>query len=132
MANRFGLLREDLNAPQYRTLIDSLSVAFGRASRPIIYVAGHDHSLQIIDESIEGTAVLNLVSGSGSKVAGTRPIDSARFAAGLPGYIRLDFRSGGRIQLSVFAECSEEAVEANFCRPGEPGRFQSVYRARVH
>ena len=131
LANRFRLSREDLNAPQYRTLIDSLSGAFGRASRPIIYAAGHDHSLQVIDGTIEGSSVLHLVSGSGSQVTGTRPIAGARFAAGLPGYIRLDFRSGGGIQLSVFAECSEEAVEANFCRPGEPGRFQSVYRARV-
>ena len=131
LANRVGLLREDLNAPQYRALIDSLSAAFGRASRPIIYVAGHDHSLQVIDESVEGSSVLHLVSGSGSKVTGARPIDGSRFAAGLPGYIRLDFRSGGRIQLSVFTECSAEAVEANFCRGVDAGRFQSVYRARI-
>ena len=131
LANRVGLLREDLNAPQYRALIDSLSAAFGRASRPIIYVAGHDHSLQIIDESVEGASVLHLVSGSGSKVTGARSIDGSRFAAGLPGYIRLDFRSGGRIQFSVFTECSAEAVEANFCRGVEAGRFQSVYRARI-
>ena len=131
LANRVGLLREDLNAPQYRALIDSLSAAFGRASRPIIYVAGHDHSLQVIDESVEGAPVLHLVSGSGSKVTGARPIDGSRFAAGLPGYIRLDFRSGGRIQLSVFTECSAEAVEANFCRGVDAGRFQSVYRARI-
>ena len=131
LANRIGLLGEDLNTPQYRALIDSLSGAFGRASRPVIYVAGHDHSLQVIDESVEGSSVLHLVSGSGSKVTGTRPIDGSRFAAGLPGYIRLDFRSGARIQLSVLAECSAKAVEANFCRGVEAGRFQSVYRARV-
>ena len=131
LANRVGLLREDLNAPQYRALIDSLSAAFGRASRPIIYVAGHDHSLQVIDESVEGASVLHLVSGSGSKVTGARSIDGSRFAAGLPGYIRLDFRSGGRIQLSVFTECSAKAVEANFCRGVDAGRFQSVYRARI-
>jgi len=40
LANRIGLLRGDLNTPQYRALIDSLSGAFGRASRPVIYVAG--------------------------------------------------------------------------------------------
>jgi hypothetical protein len=80
---------------------------------------------------VEGPSVLYLVSGSGSKVTGTRPIDGSRFAAGLPGYMRLDFRSGARIQLSVFAECSAKAVEANFCRGVEAGRFQSVYRAHV-
>ncbi len=131
LANRLGWLAEDLSSSRYRAFIDRLSGALGRASRPILYVAGHDHSLQVIAESIEGASVLHLVSGSGSKVTDARSIDGSRFAAGLPGYMRLDFSSGGRIQLSVVAECSVEAVEAKFCREGEPGRFQSVYRAPV-
>jgi len=104
---------------------------FGRASRPIIYVAGHDHTLQVMDVSVEGASVLHLVSGSGSHVSGAQPIAGSRFAAGLPGYMQLDFRSGGRIELSVVAECSVEAVEANFCRGQEVGDFRSVYRARI-
>ena len=131
LANRLGLLREDLNTPRYRTFIDSMIEVFGRASRPIIYVAGHDHSLQVIDKSVESASVLHLVSGSGSNVSGAQPIAGSRFAAGLPGYMRLDFRSGGRIQLSVVAECSLEAVEANLCRAREAGGFRSVYRARI-
>ena len=131
LGHRLGLMRDDLNSPQYRALIDGLSEAFSRASPPIIYVAGHDHSLQVIEKSVEGGSVFYLVSGSGSKVAGAGPIAGSRFAAGLPGYMRLDFRSGGRIQLSVVAECSVEAVDANFCRGGEVGRFRSVYRTRV-
>ena len=131
LANLLGLLRENLNTPQYRAFIDSMIEVFGRASRPIIYVAGHDHSLQVIDVSVEGASVLHLVSGSGSNVSGAQPIDGSRFAAGLPGYMRLDFRSGGRIQLSVVAECSVEAVGASFCRGQEVGGFQSVFRARV-
>ena len=131
VANRLGLLREDLNTPGYRAFIDALTEVFGRAARPIIYVAGHDHSLQVMDESVEGGSVLHIVSGSGSGFSPAQPIDGTRFAAGLPGYVRLDFRSGGRIQLSVVAECSVEAVEAEFCRPQEAGGFQSVYRARV-
>ena len=131
LANRVGLLREDLNASHYRVFIERLSGVFRRASRPIIYVAGHEHSLQVIEESLDGTSVLHLVSGSGSKVTGTRPIDGSRFSAGLPGYMRLDFRSNGRIQLDVLAECLVGAVEANLCRGVEAGRFQSVYRARV-
>jgi len=131
LANLLGLLRENLNTPQYRAFIDSMIEVFGRASRPIIYVAGHDHSLQVIEESLEGASVLHLVSGSGSNVSGVQPIAGSRFAAGLPGYMRLDFRSGGRIQLSVVAECSVEAVEARFCRGQEVDSFQSVFRARV-
>ena len=131
LANRAGLLREDLNTPRYRAFIESLSGVFGRTSRPIVYVAGHDHSLQVIDESGEGSSVLHLVSGSGSKVTGAGPIDGSRFAAGLLGYMRLDFRSGGRLQLSVVAECSVEAINANLCLEKEAGRFKSVYRARV-
>ena len=131
LANRTGLLREDLNTPLYQDLIERLSEVFGQASRPIVYVAGHDHSLQVVEEPVEGASVLYLISGSGSHVTDTQPIAGSRFAAALPGYMRLDFRSGGRIQLSVVAECSVEAVEANICQEEEVGRFRSVYRARV-
>jgi len=130
LANRIGLLREDLNTGPYRALIESLSEVFARTSRPVIYAAGHEHSLQVIDELDQAAAVLHLVSGSGSKVTGAKAIDGSRFTAGLPGYMRLDFRAGGRIQLGVIAECSEEAVVANICSVGG-GRFQSVYRTFV-
>ena len=131
LGHKLGLIGGDLNAPEYRTLIDSLSAVFGRASQPIIYAAGHDHSLQVIDESVVGASVLHLVSGSGSKVTAAEAVEGSRFVAGLPGYMRLDFRSGGRIQLSVVAECSIEAIDANLCPGGAPGRFQGVYRSRV-
>ncbi len=131
LAHRLGLLRDDLNTPEYRALIDDLSAVFGRASQPVIYAGGHDHSLQVMDESVAGASVLHLVSGAGSKVSDAQAVDGSRFAAGLAGYMRLDFRPGGRIQLSVVAECSIEAIEADLCPGGVAGRFQSVYRARV-
>jgi hypothetical protein len=126
----FGFLRGDINNPRYRALVDGLSGVFGRASGTVIYAAGHDHSLQVIENSAEGGAVLHLVSGSGSRVTGAGLIDGSRFSAGLPGYMRLDFQAGA-IQLDVFAECSPEAVEARLCRGVEAGVLQSVYRTRV-
>jgi hypothetical protein len=126
-----GFTAQDLDNPRYQTLIESFTGAFGRAARLIIYVAGHEHTLQVIEESRGGSNVLHLVSGSGSKVTGARPVDGSRFGAGLAGYMRLDFRSGGRIQLGVVAECTGEAFEANLCRRQEAGRFQTVYRLRV-
>ena len=131
LGNRMGVMGEDLNAPRYRALIEDLSNVFTRTRRSIIYAAGHDHSLQVIDESRDGSSVLHLVSGSGSKVTGARPIDGSRFTAGLPGYMRLDFPSEGGVHLDVIAECSEAAVQANLCLEGSAGRFRSVYRARV-
>ena len=128
---KLGLFGGDLNGREYRTLIDSLSAVFGRASQPIIYAAGHEHSLQVMDEAVAGASVLHLVSGSGSKVTAAEAVEGSRFVAGLPGYMRLDFRSGGRIELSVVAECSVEAVDANLCPGGVPGRLQGVYRLRV-
>jgi hypothetical protein len=123
-------MREDLNTPPYRALIADLSEVFARTSRSIIYATGHEHSLQVIDESHGDASVLHLVSGSGSKVTGARPIDGSRFTAGMPGYMRLDFRSGGRVQLDVIAQCSEER-QASIRQAGPTDGFQSVYRARV-
>jgi len=131
LASWAGFTAQNLDDPRYQTLIESFTGAFGRTARLIIYVAGHDHTLQVIEESMGSSDVLHLVSGSGSKVAGARPIDGSRFAAGLPGYMRLDFRSGGRIQLGVVAECTGEAFEANLCRRQDAGRFQTVYRLQV-
>ena len=131
LADRAGLLRDDLNTGDYQDFIERMFEVFGRSARPMIYVAGHEHSLQVIDESMEGASVLHLVSGSGSKVTGVGPIEGSRFAAALLGYMCLDFRSGGSIQLSVVAECSVEAVEAAICRQEDVGRFRSVYRAGV-
>jgi hypothetical protein len=45
--------------------------------------------------------------------------------------MRLDFGSGGGVRLSVIAECLEEAVDANLCSPGAPGRFENVYIMRI-
>ena len=108
LANRAGLLREDLNTPDYRDYIETMSDIFARAGRPVIFAAGHEHSLQVIDEPSAGASVLHLVSGSGSRVTAVRPIEGSRFAAALLGYMRLDFLSGGRVQLGVVAECSLE------------------------
>jgi hypothetical protein len=131
LANRAGLLREDLNTPHYQSFIAALSGVLGQASRTVVYAAGHEHGLQVIDGSMEGVPLLHLVSGSGSKVTAVRPVDGSRFAAALLGYMRLDFRSGGGIQLGVVAECSVDAVEASLCSDDEMGSFQSVYRAPV-
>ena len=131
LANRIGLLQGDLNAGSYRVLIKRLSGVFARTSRPVVYAAGHDHSLQVIDESDQEAAILHLVSGSGSKVTGAKAIAGSRFTAGLPGYMRLDFRAGGRIQLGVIAQCSEEAVVAAICPAGAAGRLQRVYQTSV-
>ena len=71
---------------------------------PLVYAAGHDHSLQVF----EGDASVGylLVSGLGSPSKGTRVTSSARtlFAharRGLTGFMQIDFSKDEGVRLSV-------------------------------
>jgi len=117
LAHGARLLSQDLSSAAYRDYLGAIEplVASSRAS--VIFAAGHDHSLQVHDLSKSGEGESeestwhHLVSGSASKRTPVRGIErdgvKTLFAASLPGYMRLDFRSRDRIQLSVVAGCHE-------------------------
>jgi hypothetical protein len=74
-----------------------------RAARPIVYAAGHDHSLQVF-EGVEGSeAEFFLVSGRGAadKESEVGYDDSTLYAAEVPGFMILDFLSQDRVVLRV-------------------------------
>jgi len=117
LAHGARLLSQDVSSAAYRDYLGAIEplVASSRAS--VLFAAGHDHSLQVHDLKKSGgggpeTGTWHhLVSGSASKRTPVRGVDrdgvETLFAASLPGYIRLDFRSRDRIQLSVVAGCPE-------------------------
>lgn len=101
----FGFNSQDINSTPYRRLIRNLEATLaGRSSRaPVVYAAGHDHVLQVLRDD---AGVVHLVSGSGSKDAsGVAAGPDTEFAAGLPGFMRLDFHENGDVFLYVYAGC---------------------------
>ncbi len=71
----------DLNYPAYQALADSLKARAQRSTRPVVFLSGHDHNLQLHQYG-QGTFI---VSGSGCK---TEPVarKHTRWAKAAVGY----------------------------------------------
>ncbi len=129
------LLNQDVAAAAYRDYLRVIEPLVVSSRVPIIFAAGHDHSLQVHELSENrdgrspGASWHHLVSGSASKRTAVRGVEretvETLFAASLPGYMRLDFRSRGRIQLSVVAGCPDTGP--NGARAGVSGRPDAAF-----
>jgi hypothetical protein len=71
-------------------------------NEPLIYAAGHDHDLQVLQ--FEGVPKYQLVTGSGifGHVSNVSKVASTRYAKAESGYMRLRAWVDGRIRLTVF------------------------------
>jgi hypothetical protein len=100
LARKLGLSDQDLSSRAYRSMRDSLESAF-RTSEPILFAAGHDHSLQVLRGI--GTRY-QVVSGAGIFGHNT-PVswtDHTLFMApGKSGYTRVEVQRDGRIRLAT-------------------------------
>jgi calcineurin-like phosphoesterase family protein len=81
---------QDLWEPTYAQMIRVVSAALTKHP-PVAFVAGHDHSLQVLDG--RDVARLLIVSGAGSApmITGVTSIDGTLFAHSHPGFVVLDF-----------------------------------------
>ena len=80
----------DLDHPQYRVRAQQVQDALAR-HRPLVYAAGHDHSLQLF--AADEVARMHIVSGAGSagKVSPVTAVAGTIFAHAVPGFAVLDF-----------------------------------------
>ena len=99
---------QDMSNPVYRHMRRELGRAMVEAdangATPLLYAAGHDHSIQVF-RSESGPRYL-LVSGLGSreKTSGVRHDGSTLFAhadSNSPGFVKLDVLNDGRVRLAV-------------------------------
>jgi len=81
---------QDVDEPDYQRLVTSLSGAL-KSAPPLVYAAGHDHSLQLIEG--QELADMLVVSGAGSHnmISTVTPIDGTLFAHAREGFVVLDF-----------------------------------------
>ena len=88
----FGSLQNTYE-PDYAKAIAAIRSALA-PTRPLVYAAGHDHSLQLL----EGGAATHfeVVSGAGSvkRVSTVTHIPGTLFAHAYPGFVVLDFHAG--------------------------------------
>src|SRR5690606_14955697 len=100
---------QDMSHPSYRRMRDDLIVSMEIARRqekaPLLFAAGHDHSLPIFEERFGPD--YSRVSGLGSsvKASAVGRSASALFAHSdddQPGFMEVDFAVDGRTRLAVF------------------------------
>jgi hypothetical protein len=101
LVKRWAKASQDVFGGAYRLMRDSINVALA-THPPLIYAAGHDHTLQVMHGR---TAKYMLVSGAGSLDKGecaVRLRESLFVAQGTSGFMRLDFAQGDSVHLTVF------------------------------
>jgi hypothetical protein len=109
--------RQDLSHPANRAMVGRLSEqALGgllqSGSPPVFYVAGHDHSTQILDGGSAATLVVVSGAGSASKVSRVGWDEGTLFADSRVGFVEMDLLSGGDVWIGVFEPGHEAAANA--------------------
>ena len=110
-------LNQDLPNPRYQKMRNALVELFQKfPQQPLLYAAGHDHSLQVFEGAPFGVAGLVLVSGAGSKLSKVKEDRSLLFAAGRSqgemGYMKIEFFAAGSDYLKVFTDGTRQGGAA--------------------
>lgn len=92
---------QDLVSSEYKGLVEGLEKAISKAKKPVIFAAGHEHSLQVLKNKDNNNFVVISGSGSPEKVTPVGHDENTIFALAQPGFIELDYLNDGRIYLRV-------------------------------
>ena len=117
---RFAGLSQDVMSGSNRRMRDSIESAF-RESIPLVYAAGHDHSLQVLRSGRKAPYVLVSGAGSAGKVScAVRLRESLYTSPHRNGFMRLDIMRGGGVLLRVFRFASSGSGGVAFSHWLEP------------
>jgi len=99
---RFGGAAQDILSGPNRTMRDSIEKAF-TAQPPLVYAAGHDHSLQVLKGGPSVRYILVSGAGSQGKLECTVRLRESYFIAPhRSGFMRLDIMRNKGVLLTVF------------------------------
>jgi predicted phosphodiesterase len=107
-----GALDVDQQNEKYNTLRKRI-ISLAQQNEKIIFVSGHEHSLQyIVQDNIP-----QIVSGSGSKLTATKNVNGGKFSYGTQGFARLDVYKDGSSTVHFYTAKDRKIVyEANVFR----------------
>jgi hypothetical protein len=108
IVRNMGVSSQDLKNATNRRMRAQLEEVFAQfPGQPLVYAAGHEHSLQVYEGADYGVG-WTLVSGAGSRLTEVSDQFGALFVAGKHlkelGYMRLEFLPDGRVLLSVITD----------------------------
>jgi hypothetical protein len=90
LADSLGIAVHDLDAAVYKKMARRLRTALA-SQPPLVYAAGHDHSLQVIEGRSSVGAYVVSGAGSAEHVTTVTAIAGTLFAHAHPGFVVLDF-----------------------------------------
>ncbi|GGG44669.1 metallophosphoesterase [Bizionia arctica] len=100
-----GIVNADLSNEFYNDFKKNL-VAASQQNDKVIFVSGHEHSLQYLVEN----NIPQIISGSGSKTTATRTVDGGQFSYAKNGYAILDVFTDGSSSVQ-FISAAENKIE---------------------
>lgn len=98
---------EDLKHPLYRTLVHDMKQALADHHQ-VVYISGHDHGLQYIDEP----NFKQIVSGSGSKTSFIGNDRSLKFKHNEQGFALVDCFDDGALAVTFYIYSEQKVKEA--------------------
>jgi hypothetical protein len=124
MANGLGITVQDVDGDAYRRMVRRLVPALAKQP-PLVYAAGHDHGVQVIEG--RDTAGTLVVSGAGSakNITTVTAIAGTLFAHAHPGFVVLDFYG----DTADFGDAS--ASDRVVLRVVEAGRSRPVFEMEL-
>lgn len=138
LLSKSGTYVQDVNSPAHGELRDRLKDVFARTGKiPLIFAAGHDHSLQVLSGRAPGDPQHILISGAGSKLSSVQDTVSLRHAVVQPGYMRLVFRRDDSVDLFVnatparYLSCPERRAARVTCMRAAADSFSVVFSDRL-
>ena len=138
LLNKSGAALQDINSLPYRDLKNQITAVFERAGRPLLWIGGHDHALQVIRSIGANDPVYSVVSGAGSKSSRIGPRPGSLFQRDEPGFMRLIVQKNGAIDLWIvsappdFLDCSLTiTARREQCMTVGVESFRSVFSYRI-
>lgn len=101
IARNMGISEQDLSNSNYKNMIAKLESVFSK-HKNLIYAAGHDHTLQVI-EGNENNIYLVSGYGTSSHNNNVKHGDDSILSLDRPGFMQLDITDNNRMRLGVFA-----------------------------
>ncbi|MCX8020877.1 MAG: metallophosphoesterase [Chitinophagaceae bacterium] len=99
---------QDIVHPLYSRMVNEITEAVRRRSRNVIFVSGHDHNLQLIQED----GYNYIVSGSGCKENRTARRKNSLFNSTFPGFVVIDVNYSKEVYVT-FYELKDSLVKSS-------------------
>jgi hypothetical protein len=115
VARMSGISDQDMSGKLNEQQRDSIETALA-AHPALIYAAGHEHNLQVIDGREDQHVKHIVVSGTGYYGHSDRAfyIEGSRYAEPASGFVRVDFLHDGRARLAVITVDEEGGITESF------------------